>query len=88
MIHLRKISCLLTQIESTHDNMRSKEVSGHCVKLPELNRPFQLMADSLDPEKDVRVITTSPVQDLRHNTMVNRITFRTMNSRYSLQILD
>lgn len=73
----------LKKIESTHENLRTDDVTGVTHTLPEVGKSFFMYAKALE-EGDVRYIHTSPVQEVR--MVEDEIVFKTENSVYSLII--
>ncbi len=75
----------LTQIESTHNIVRTKITEGKTHSLPEVGQPFQLFADPLQKGYDYRDIRTSYVQSVVQDK--NGFTFKTLNSTYRVELI-
>ena len=72
----------LTVITSNHDRVRTKVTTGTSPAPPVVGKSFHLYAESLDPNGDLRLITTSPVTELTETG------FRTANSEYGLEYVE
>lgn len=77
----------LTKVESTHNNLRTNEIVGRPLFIPEVGRSFIMWSEPLDKDMDIRQITTSVVKSVE---LIgdNLYEFKTMNSIYKLEILD
>jgi hypothetical protein len=76
----------LTQLASTHNNVRTKEIIGKCVLLPLEGKRFTMTSEPLDPTKTLRVVTTSIIQSIYEDGEVYY--FETENSNYKLEVLE
>ncbi len=75
----------LTQIESTHDIVRTKITEGKTYALPTVGECFQLFADPLDKSMGYRDLRTSYVQSVVEDK--NGFTFKTLNSTYRVELI-
>ena len=77
----------LTKMSKNENALRTEEVDGYCVDLPEMKQSFRMLADPLDPKMDVRKVYTSDVQaySIKSSSVIE---FWTLNSKYRLDILD
>lgn len=84
-----KLKVKLTKIESTHNNLRTNDMIGEMICLPEVGRGIVVLNDQpLDPTVgDHRKIETSPVTEILEKSD-NMYKFKTLNSIYRLDILD
>lgn len=82
------IDCILSRIESVHENLRTNEVQGLTDTLPEIGKPFKLVGESLTPGRTGRLIYTTPVKEVRLHPEEGSLEFWTENSHYGLQVLD
>lgn len=80
----KRINCTLTKVSTNINDLRTNEVTGYCLELPEENERFNMYGSPLDPNANVRVISTSPVQKLSVDN--NNYTLETMNSVYKVNI--
>lgn len=71
----------LSLISSTHDLLRTDEVVGYVVGPPVTGLRFVIYAESLDSNKDVRMVSTSPVLSVEGSR------FTTRNSVYEFEAL-
>lgn len=78
------IAVKLTKIESTHNNVRTKETVGDTPSLPVVGEPFLMYSESLTPGADLRIIRTTHVVSLE-NFPDGVTEFRTANSVYRLE---
>lgn len=76
----------LTKISDNCNELRSNEVVGFFLRLPEVHSSFTIFADSLTPGADLRVVSTSLVTTVDWEG--HEIVFRTLNSTYMLKIFD
>lgn len=77
----------LEKIESTHENVRTKETTGLIQKLPEIGETLELVSNSLDFEGGLRLIYTTPIKGvtpIRNNSMV----IKTQNSTYAIKDIE
>ena len=80
------MNVILTKVTSTHNNLRTDQIVGKTLKLPTIGQSFQMTSEPLTPGTDIRVITTSLVEEFKDEDGV--IEFKTRNSTYLLQVLD
>lgn len=73
----------LTQLYSNHDNVRTKEVVGEPIHLPKIGERFVMLASPLDPNKSIRVLSTSRI--IRLDKTENIFTIETENSVYQIE---
>lgn len=73
----------LTRIKSSHQNLRTDEVVGELLYLPEIGGPIRMAAEGL--EFGTRVIVTSPVIDIEQPDDSTYIC-ETANSIYHIHI--
>jgi len=76
----------LIQVESTHNNVRTKETEGYAPIPPVVGKSFTFFADAIDTELDLRTITTSMVKTLEKQG--GNVLFTTGNSTYLLEVYD
>ena len=76
----------LTQISSSHNNVRTKKIVGECMSLPTEGKTFLMFASPLDVDRDVRILHTSELKSVREED--NIYYFKTQNSEYKLEILE
>lgn len=74
----------LTKIRSDHQNLRTDEIKGATLTLPEKGKSFQLFGEGL--EFGTRVVTTTEIQVV--DKIGNEYEFSTLNSTYKLEVLD
>ena len=77
----------LTKIESSHNNVRTKETIGEAPILPEIGKSFILFGDSLEFEGGIRTIHTSTIEEIEKITEKELI-IKTLNSTYKIEILE
>ena len=79
----------LTQISSSHNNVRTKSTIGVCCELPRKHSRFLIMAKPIEPDQDFRIIDTSPVIKCKRLRIDQNIfNFTTQNSKYRLVIIN
>ena len=67
--------------------LRTSDVDGVAGDLPEVGSSFVMFAKSLDPELDMRVVSTSEVRSVEElGPGVSQ--FTTLNSTYRLEVLE
>ena len=71
---------LLEQING--NSLRTSKVLGLTDQIPEIGKSFNMIAQSLNPEKTLRIITTSTVKELIKSQYGSE--FNTQNSKYRL----
>lgn len=82
-----KYTVKLTRVDSIHNNLRDEAVYGWTNDLPEYGSVFQMFAAPRDnPEANVRLITTSNVQEVIGQDD-KTIVFSTRNSTYKVEVL-
>jgi hypothetical protein len=74
----------LVRVRSSHNRLRTASISGWCRTLPKVGARFFMTAEPLDPQKDVRMVTTSPVSSVSREG--DTILFDTQNSTYRLRL--
>jgi len=77
----------LKKINSNHNNLRTDTVEGHIDFLPEVNLPFMIKAEPIDPNADIRLVWTTPVKSVQYIDS-NTIVFETKNSTYEIELLN
>lgn len=82
---MRIFKVLLTKVESNHNNLRTNEIEGATLALPEIGKGFDMSGEPLDPAMAVRVINTTEIKELEQNG--DEFTFKTLNSTYKLKVL-
>jgi hypothetical protein len=70
----------LTKISSSHNNLRTNDVTGKCHVLPQVGTSFTMFAEGL--EFGTRIIATSEVKEVTPEG------FKTENSEYKLEVLS
>lgn len=84
------IKVILTKLESNHNNIRTTETKGLLQSYPEIGKGIKLLGESLDKDKDIRYIATTPVLSIsttldasgnRHDVI------QTQNSKYKIEYL-
>jgi len=83
MLHVK-----LEQIESSHNNVRTKEMEGKCTHIPEVGYGFIIFGKSLTPGLPFRRISTSEIQECSYVEKDRKFLFQTLNSKYELTVLD
>jgi hypothetical protein len=74
---------------STHQNLRTDEMKGQWLRMPEIGESFQIFGESLTEGMDVRMISTTPVKAVArilYDGVVTGAIFLTENSHYELEI--
>jgi hypothetical protein len=74
---------VLTKGSSTNRNLRTKTIEGFFAQLPEVGKPFIMLAEPLDEKKDFRYVRTSIV--LHVERAGEGYKFETFNSMYTLR---
>ena len=75
----------LVQTFSRNNRLRTPIVEGWYYNRPKVGESFRLIAESLDPSQDIRIVITSTVQT--NESLDNGdIVFTTLNSRYKLKV--
>ena len=82
------IKAILSQLSSSHQRLRTKDVEGSADRLPAVGETFVLLSKPIEMGSTHRVIATTPVTEIRHHTENGSLEFWTKNSHYGLQILD
>lgn len=75
----------LKRITSNHTNLRTPEMKGEFLEMPIPGKRFTIVGESLTPENNARVITTTPIKTV--NYMDGRCVFTTENSEYELSLV-
>ncbi len=81
------MKAILRKIASTHDKLRTNEVKGDLLYLPEIGTSVIMFSEPLDPnEGNTRMVKTSPVVEL---TLLQKdlYSITTRNSTYELEVL-
>ena len=76
----------LSRIESSNKNLRTNTVDGKFDKLPSVGDHFEMIAESLDPLKNYRFVSTSIVLGVQSEE--KKYLFDTLYSKYELEIYD
>ncbi len=79
-----KYNVKLTKVDSTNQNLRSSEILGWAHDLPEYGKRFEMYSAPVDPDMDLRVISTSPVAEIIGQDD-ETVVFKTQNSTYKLE---
>lgn len=76
--------CSLRVISSNHSRVRTNKMKGFCIAIPTIGEVFEIFGPPLDVEKNIRVITTTPVVSIEemHVGKDKIIKFKTRNSLY------
>lgn len=84
-----------TKIQSSHNRIRSREITGWTQAWPEVGAPFQMFSAPLDPDADVRYLITSTVLVMsemlrfeKDKDPIRVVTFKTKNSTYQVEALQ
>lgn len=75
----------LTKIKSNHTNLRTDEVEGQTLTLPEVGKAFILVGESLTPGGDGRYVYTTEIKSIEK--LGESYRFNTLNSTYQLDVL-
>jgi len=75
----------LKKIKSNHKNLRTEEVEGQTLTLPEVGKAFVLVGEALNPEADYRSVYTTEIKHVEK--MGESYRFNTQNSIYHLDVL-
>jgi hypothetical protein len=75
---------ILTKVESNHNNLRTNEIDGLTLSLPEKGKFFQMVAPPLE-SGSIRSVTTTEIKELE-KTSEDSYTFKTQNSTYKLKV--
>lgn len=79
-----KIPATLTKITSTHNNLRTRVITGWFYKPPMIRCVFEFYGPPLE-SGDTRVISTTIIENLKEIEL-GKVEFKTRNSTYELQI--
>lgn len=77
----------LIKLESSHENLRTKEVEGESLGLPLVGTSFVVVGKGI--EFGTRLVSTSPVQSvylIDANDQRDLFHFQTKNSEYALEV--
>ena len=74
----------LTKIKSSYDNLRTDEIEGETLELPEKGKSFQMFGPGL--VAGTRMVITTEIQFVEK--MGNVYRFNTLNSTYQVEVLD
>ena len=78
---------ILTKIESNHSRLRTSDVLGNTLELPQVGKSFYLVGESLTEGMIARVVTTSEISSVEVSEDGKEFTFKTQNSTYKVQVL-
>ena len=78
------IDYTLKKLTSTHSELRTDVIEGTAPSAPRPGHRFVLFSKALETDKDYRMISTSPVQDVS-SPEPGVLVFRTRNSMYELR---
>ena len=76
----------LTKISDNYNNLRTNGDDGYFLNLPNVDNHFMIFAEPLEPETEVRIVSTSPVTVVERIYVNGSIIFHTLNSKYLLEI--
>jgi len=76
----------LTQLASTHNNVRTKEIIGECITIPVIGQQFVMFSTPLDNTKNVRLLRTSTIKSVKKEG--SKYFFDTENSSYLAEMSD
>lgn len=76
----------ITQLSSSHNNVRTRKIVGKTAKLPTEGKHFTMFAKPLDRTQDVRMLSTSRIKSVREEN--GAYYFETQNSEYKLEVLQ
>jgi hypothetical protein len=79
--------CKLTNL-SKNGHLRTETVEGGCDILPAVGKRFIMVADSLTPQNDARLVTTTPIREVKSEPGNRLFEFWTMNTHYQLEVTD
>lgn len=82
---MKAFKVVLTKVESTHNNLRTNEVDGLTLALPEKGKQFQMTGESLTKGASIRCVTTTEIKELDIEGDSD-YTFKTLNSTYKLKV--
>ena len=74
----------LTQLSSSHNNVRTKEIVGKCYNLPKVGNAFFMVAAPLDKRAAVRYFHSSRIEKVTGK--YPKFRFKTLNSLYKLEV--
>lgn len=79
---------ILKRLEKTENSghIRTSDVEGVFVDPPTPGQPFSIIGESLTPENNARIVSTSPVRIVEMYD--NSYSFSTLNSRYTLDVIS
>ena len=55
---------LLTKIESKHDNLRTNDIEGNTLELPEVGKSFHLVGNAITEGMSHRIIKTTEIKEV------------------------
>lgn len=81
---------ILIKKSSTHNRLRTNEVTGVFDTLPTVGESFNLIGESLDPKLNFRSVVTSEIQEVSTDPECEELefNFKTLNSEYKLKVLE
>lgn len=88
------INCRLTRLASTHHNLRTDRIVGHCEHVPTLGERFIMTAKALDPAMrdagGTRYVRTTPVYEVEcdASSLISIYHFKTTYSVYELEVVN
>jgi len=74
----------LTKLSDNKNALRTNNIEGDYSNAPSVGKSFTIFGEPLTKEADVRIITTSMVEEISAEED-HSITFRTLNSLYRLE---
>jgi hypothetical protein len=78
-------SCEVVQLESSHNNVRTKEIKGEAVNLPVVGERWPRLGEALNPAVIYRYFRTSVVKDIIFTERDDTIIIHTENSKYKIK---
>jgi len=76
----------LVKIQSNHNNLRTNEIVGKCMELPEVGKTFLMTAPPLE-EGNLRIVLTTEIKECSFLKEESKYLFQTQNSKYELHLL-
>jgi hypothetical protein len=83
---LKTYRVLLEKV-SNGEALRTSSVTGMCFQLPVVNQPFKVFGEPLTSGTDVRMVSTSLVQEVNVDKDKGLYVVKTLNSTYNVTIL-
>lgn len=75
----------ITKISDNKNALRTDSMEGFFLESPQIDKPFTIFGESLDPIMSARVVITSPVKSIEDTG--NKVIINTQNSTYQLDLL-